>query len=116
MRAVVQRVSRARVIVDGEVVGALDGPGLVVLLGVTHADGPEQVAWMARKVAELRILREERSAVDMAAPVKRAVAGMTPAQIAELRTVLATALAPFRTGTGEQLSILTTPLCASGRK
>lgn len=55
-------------------------------------------------------------AVDMAAPVKRAVAGMTPAQIAELRTVLATALAPFRTGTGEQLSILTTPLCASGRK
>jgi len=55
-------------------------------------------------------------ATDMAAPVRRAVAGMTPAQIAELRTVLATALAPFRTGPGERLSILTTPLCASGRK
>jgi hypothetical protein len=41
---------------------------------------------------------------------------MTEAQIAELRAVLATALAPFRTGTGERLSILTTPLCASGRK
>ena len=58
-----------RVTVAGEVVGAVDGPGLVVLLGVTHADGAEQVAWMARKVAELRILREERSAVDVAAPV-----------------------------------------------
>jgi len=69
VRAVVQRVSRARVTVAGEVVGAVDGPGLVVLLGVTHADGPEQVAWMARKVAELRILREERSAVDVAAPI-----------------------------------------------
>jgi len=55
-------------------------------------------------------------AVDMAAPVKRAVAGMTAAQVAEFRTVLATALAPFRTGTGDRLSILTTPLCASGRK
>ena len=55
-------------------------------------------------------------ATDMAAPVKRAVAGMTEAQIAELRAVLATALAPFRTGTGDRLSILSTPLCASGRK
>jgi enediyne biosynthesis protein CalE5 len=55
-------------------------------------------------------------ATDMAAPVKRAVAGMTAAQITELRTVLAAALAPFRTGTGERLSILTTPLCASGTK
>ena len=55
-------------------------------------------------------------ATDMAAPFKRAVAGMTATEIAELRAVLATALAPFRTGKGEQLSILTTSLCASGRK
>jgi SAM-dependent methyltransferase len=55
-------------------------------------------------------------AADMAAPVKRAVAGMTATQIAELRAVLTTVLAPFRTGTGDQLSILTTPLCACGRK
>ena len=69
MRAVVQRVTRASVTVDGEVVGALTGPGLVVLLGVTHDDGPAEVQTVARKVAELRILRGERSAVDAAAPV-----------------------------------------------
>jgi SAM-dependent methyltransferase len=55
-------------------------------------------------------------AADMAAPVKRALAGMTATEVAELRSVLASALAPFRTGTGEQLSLSTTPLCASGRK
>ncbi len=69
MRAVVQRVTRAAVSVDGVVVGSLDEPGLVVLLGVTHDDGPAQVEVVARKVAELRILRGERSAVDAGAPV-----------------------------------------------
>ena len=44
-------------------------PGLVVLLGVTHDDGPAQVTWMARKVWDLRILREERSASDVGAPI-----------------------------------------------
>lgn len=69
MRAVVQRVARASVAVDGSTVGQLDRPGLVVLLGITHDDGPEQVAWMARKVWELRILHDERSASDVEAPV-----------------------------------------------
>ena len=69
MRAVVQRVTSASVTVDGSVVGALDRPGLVVLLGVTHDDGPPQVALIARKIAELRILRDERSATDVGAPV-----------------------------------------------
>jgi len=69
VRAVVQRVSRARVSVDGEQVAAIEEPGLVVLLGVTHADGEEQVRWMARKLAEVRILRGERSAADAQAPV-----------------------------------------------
>ena len=55
--------------VAGEVVGRLEGPGLVVLLGVTHDDGPEQVAWMARKIWGLRILRDEQSASDVGAPV-----------------------------------------------
>lgn len=64
-----QRVTSASVSVDGAVVGAIDRPGLVVLLGVTHDDGPDQVARLARKVAELRILREERSVTDDAAPV-----------------------------------------------
>lgn len=69
MRAVVQRVTRASVVVDGETVGAIDRPGLMVLLGVTHGDGPDEVAWMARKLGDLRILRDEQSAVDVGAPV-----------------------------------------------
>jgi D-aminoacyl-tRNA deacylase len=69
VRAVLQRVSRASVTVDGEVVGAIDRPGLLALVGVTHDDGPEQVATLARKIAELRILRDERSVTDVAAPV-----------------------------------------------
>jgi len=69
MRAVVQRVLDARVVVDGEVVGDLGGPGLLLYLGVTHGDGPSEIAWLARKVWELRILREEQSASDVGAPV-----------------------------------------------
>ncbi|MDF1603234.1 D-aminoacyl-tRNA deacylase [Nocardioides sp. YIM 152315] len=69
MRAVVQRVLAASVTVDGETVGAIDGPGLLVYLGVTHDDGPADVTWMARKVWELRIMREEQSASDLGASV-----------------------------------------------
>lgn len=68
MRAVVQTVGRAAVTVDGEVVGAIDD-GLLVLLGVTHTDTVETARTMARKVHELRILDEERSAADTGAPV-----------------------------------------------
>lgn len=69
MRAVVQRVLSASVRVDGEVVGALDKPGLLVYLGITHDDGTDDVAWMARKIRDLRILRDEQSASDVGAPV-----------------------------------------------
>ena len=69
MRTVVQRVLTASVTVDGKIVGQIEGPGLVVLLGVTHDDGQEQVAWMARKIWSLRILRDEQSASDVDAPV-----------------------------------------------
>ncbi|MCC2336443.1 D-aminoacyl-tRNA deacylase [Cellulomonas wangsupingiae] len=69
MRAVVQRVTRAAVRVDGEVVGEIDRPGLLALVGVTPGDGPAQVEVVARKIAELRILRDERSAVEVGAPV-----------------------------------------------
>ena len=55
--------------VDGKVVGSVEGPGLLVLLGVTHDDGPTQVAWTARKVWDLRIMRDEQSASDLGAPV-----------------------------------------------
>jgi D-tyrosyl-tRNA(Tyr) deacylase len=66
---VVQRVTRASVTVEGEVVGAIDRPGVLALVGVTHDDGPAQVDTIARKIAELRILRDERSVVDEKAPV-----------------------------------------------
>lgn len=58
MRAVVQRVSRASVSVDGQVVGAI-GQGVVVLVGVTHGDTEEQAMWLARKIASLRIFEDE---------------------------------------------------------
>ncbi|MEU4469957.1 D-aminoacyl-tRNA deacylase [Micromonospora sp. NPDC023888] len=68
MRAVVQTVGRASVTVDGEVVGAIEN-GLLVLLGVTHTDTAETARTMARKVHELRILDDERSAADTGAPI-----------------------------------------------
>ena len=69
MKAVLQRVTRASVTVDGEVVGAIDRPGLLALVGATHDDGPKQVELIARKIADLRILRDERSVLDEGAPV-----------------------------------------------
>jgi D-aminoacyl-tRNA deacylase len=67
MRAVVARVAEARVRVDGEVVGALDGPGLLVLLGVHRDDDAASVPLMARKLHELRLLRDERSCAETGA-------------------------------------------------
>jgi D-tyrosyl-tRNA(Tyr) deacylase len=64
----VQTVSRASVTVDGQVVGAI-GEGLLVLVGVTHADTEALARQLARKVYELRILDDERSASEVAAPV-----------------------------------------------
>lgn len=50
-------------------VGAVEGEGLLALVGVTHEDGPEQVATIARKICELRILSGERSVLDTGAGV-----------------------------------------------
>lgn len=68
MKAVVQTVSEAEVVVEGTVVGAI-GEGLLVLVGVTHTDGPEEVRWIAEKIWSLRIMRDERSASDLDAPI-----------------------------------------------
>jgi D-aminoacyl-tRNA deacylase len=57
MRAVVQRVTRARVAVNGEVTGEI-AAGLLVLLGVTHDDADAQAAWLAEKVAGLRVFED----------------------------------------------------------
>ena len=69
MRAVVQRVSRARVVVDGETVGELARPGLVVLVGVTHDDTTGDARLMASKLYHLRILEDEKSCADVDAPL-----------------------------------------------
>ena len=59
MRAVVQRVRRASVSVDGKTMGEI-GRGLVILLGIGHGDGEDQARWLARKIANLRIFEDER--------------------------------------------------------
>jgi len=69
MRAVIQRVTSARVSVDGQVVGAI-GSGLVVLLGIARGDGEAQAAWLADRVAGLRIFADDqgkmnRSVIDV---------------------------------------------------
>ena len=64
----VSRVLSASVTVEDAVVGDI-GPGLLVLLGVTYSDTPATATTMARKVHELRILREERSAAEVGAPL-----------------------------------------------
>lgn len=76
MRAVIQRAKRAKVTVAGETVGEI-GEGLCVLIGVTHDDGDFQIEKVARKIAELKILRkpgsddegERLGAVEAGAPV-----------------------------------------------
>jgi D-tyrosyl-tRNA(Tyr) deacylase len=62
MRAVVQRADGAFVSVDGAVVGAFDGPGLVVLVGVTHADTAALAASLADKIYDLRIFGHDHAA------------------------------------------------------
>jgi D-tyrosyl-tRNA(Tyr) deacylase len=63
VRAVVQRVSSARVVVDGEVVGEV-GPGLCVLLGVSRTDGEDDAERLAGRIARLRIFENEESRFD----------------------------------------------------
>lgn len=66
MRALLQRVSRARVLVDGTVVGEI-GAGLVILLGVRQEDGEAEAAWLARKVAGLRVFDDEAGVMNVSA-------------------------------------------------
>jgi D-aminoacyl-tRNA deacylase len=69
MRAVIQRVSQASVTIEGRTVGAIDEPGLLVLVGVTHDDTPELAAKLAAKLWGLRILDGEKSCSDVGAPL-----------------------------------------------
>lgn len=72
MKAVLTRVTEARVVVDGETVGEINGGdtgGVLALVGVGRDDGPEAWKTMARKIADLRILDGELSATDAGAPI-----------------------------------------------
>ena len=69
MRAILQRVTRAEVTVDGETIGSIDRPGLVVLAGVTHTDTVDDAAALAAKIWTLRILDGERSCADQNGPL-----------------------------------------------
>ncbi len=63
MRAVLQRVTRGEVSVDGQVLGQI-GPGLVILVGVREGDGEEEAAWLAQKAANLRIFADDEGRFD----------------------------------------------------
>jgi D-tyrosyl-tRNA(Tyr) deacylase len=69
MRCIVQRVTRASVTVDGEILGSFDEPGLVLLVGVTHTDTTAEAEALARKAFRLRIMAGEQSAEELGAPV-----------------------------------------------
>jgi D-aminoacyl-tRNA deacylase len=69
VRAVAQRVTQASVTVDGQVIGAIDEPGLLVLVGVTHDDTADKARKLAAKLWGLRILDGEKSCSDAGAPL-----------------------------------------------
>jgi D-tyrosyl-tRNA(Tyr) deacylase len=63
VRAVISRVAWARVVADGELTGEI-GPGLLVLVGVTHADTEDDAAWLAAKVAGLRVFNDDQGVMN----------------------------------------------------
>lgn len=69
MRIILQRVERASVTVSDEVVGRIREPGLLALVGITHDDGEAEIAKLAEKTWNLRLLDGEKSCADRAAPI-----------------------------------------------
>ena len=65
MRAVIQRVSSAQVISDGELTGKMDSAGLAILLGVRKGDTPEDAVVLATKIAKLRIFSDENDKLNL---------------------------------------------------
>ncbi len=63
MRAVIQRVSEAKVVVEGEQTAKI-GPGVLIFLGIENADGEEDINWLSKKVANLRIFNDENGVMN----------------------------------------------------
>lgn len=64
MRVVIQRVSKASVTVDGEITGAIQ-KGLMVLVGIEDADGPEDIEWLSSKIVQIRIFDDETGVMNL---------------------------------------------------
>ena len=64
MRAILQRVTQASVVVAGETI-AQQGPGFLILLGITHSDSEEDVAWLARKIRAMRVFEDEAGKMNL---------------------------------------------------
>ncbi|TAI46901.1 D-aminoacyl-tRNA deacylase [Flagellimonas allohymeniacidonis] len=63
MRAVIQRVSKASVQVDGEIISKI-GNGLLILLGIEESDGQEDIEWLSKKIVNLRIFNDENKVMN----------------------------------------------------
>ncbi|HTN05219.1 D-aminoacyl-tRNA deacylase [Agriterribacter sp.] len=64
MRAVIQRVSEASVTAEGKISGSIKN-GLMVLVGITDVDGPEDIAWLSAKIAHMRIFNDEQGVMNV---------------------------------------------------
>lgn len=64
MRAVIQRVSRASVTIDGNVAGSI-GPGVLILLGIEHEDTIEDLQWLCGKIARMRIFTDQEGNMNL---------------------------------------------------
>ena len=74
MKAVLQRVSRASVTVDGQIVGAIDGWGFMILLGVEQGDTEKDSSYLAQKSTELRIFNDQAGKMNLSLMESKAVA------------------------------------------
>ncbi|MEZ4828306.1 MAG: D-aminoacyl-tRNA deacylase [Bacteroidia bacterium] len=64
MRAILQRVSSAKVVINEKISGEI-GPGLMILLGITHQDSQEDVNWMIKKITQLRIFNDAEDKMNL---------------------------------------------------